>query len=262
MPTPKRPQNRQPPWQDQEDGPASFGLWLKQQRELRGVALRDISDETKISLRYLEALESNRFDVLPAQVFVRGFLRQYARFVGLDADEAVNAFLTASRAEVVDSDESGETEEPKSTQRGMGGRGWLLGLIVASVAAVMVLAALAAFSWRQSREGSGESAAPATPRSAASRPLKAGSTGEEERRSQAPGLGAEPAPSPTPGPSAATHASLGDENPEPRDRPPAATVAPKRLAEAATGQSAAQSPIVVTLDFAAGCWVDAVSDDS
>ncbi|HSL84171.1 MAG TPA: RodZ domain-containing protein, partial [Thermoanaerobaculia bacterium] len=55
-----------------------------------------------------EALEQERFDLLPAKVFARGFLRQYARYVGLDPDEAVNRLLVAEK------DESGEDEEERS----------------------------------------------------------------------------------------------------------------------------------------------------
>ncbi len=74
----------------------SFGPWLKGQREARGVTIAEIAESSKISVRYLEALERDRFDVLPAPVFVRGFLREYARVVGLDADEVVNLFLVAA----------------------------------------------------------------------------------------------------------------------------------------------------------------------
>lgn len=73
----------------------SFGAWLRHQREARSVSLREIADNSKISLRYLEALEQDRFDVLPAPVFARGFLREYARVVGLNADEVVNLYLVA-----------------------------------------------------------------------------------------------------------------------------------------------------------------------
>jgi cytoskeletal protein RodZ len=90
------PQNRQrilSPTQDAES--ISFGNWLRRQRELREISLREIADVTKISIRYLEALEQDRFDVLPAPVFAKGFLREYARYVGLDPDEVVNSYLTA-----------------------------------------------------------------------------------------------------------------------------------------------------------------------
>jgi len=62
---------------------------------VREITLREISNESKISFRYLEALEQDRFEILPAAVFARGFLREYARFVGLDPDEVVNYYLSA-----------------------------------------------------------------------------------------------------------------------------------------------------------------------
>ena len=75
----------------------SFGAWLRRQRELREVALSEIAAVTKISTRYLEALEEDRFDVLPAPVFAKGFLREYAKYVGLDPDDVVNSYITAQQ---------------------------------------------------------------------------------------------------------------------------------------------------------------------
>jgi len=87
-----------------EDGRESFGAWLQREREMREISLREIADTSKISLRYLQALEDERFDLLPAQVFAKGFLRQYARYVGLDPEETVNFYLAASRSEAEEAD--------------------------------------------------------------------------------------------------------------------------------------------------------------
>lgn len=67
----------------------SFGEYLKRERELRELSLREISDETKISYRYLEAIEENNEAKLPAEVFVKGFVKSYANYIGLDPDEAI-----------------------------------------------------------------------------------------------------------------------------------------------------------------------------
>lgn len=72
---------------------ASFGEELRRERELRDISLREISEATKISIRFLEGLEQNNFDLLPGGVFNRGFVRAYARFIGVDAEEMVNAYL-------------------------------------------------------------------------------------------------------------------------------------------------------------------------
>ncbi len=71
---------------------ASFGENLRRERELRGVELRDIAEATKISVRFLQALEQDRVDVLPGGIFPRSFVRQYAKHLGLDPDRMVTEF--------------------------------------------------------------------------------------------------------------------------------------------------------------------------
>jgi cytoskeletal protein RodZ len=72
---------------------ASFGDNLRRERELRGITLREISEATKISFRFLQALEQDRIDVLPGGLFPRAFVRQYARHLGLDAEKLVAEYL-------------------------------------------------------------------------------------------------------------------------------------------------------------------------
>ena len=75
---------------------ASFGEELRREREIRGISLKEISDATKISKRFLEALERNDHKTLPAPVFTRGFVREYARYVGLNSEEMVNRYNFAA----------------------------------------------------------------------------------------------------------------------------------------------------------------------
>jgi len=75
---------------------ASFGEELRREREIRGISLKEIADATKISKRFLEALERNDHRTLPAPVFTRGFVREYSRYVGLNAEEMVNRYNFAS----------------------------------------------------------------------------------------------------------------------------------------------------------------------
>ena len=88
---------------------ASFGETLKRERELREISLRQISEATKINIRYLEALEGNRFDTLPGGLFNKGFIRAYAKFIGLDGEAMVNAYLqeTTGRQQGPDSGAAG-----------------------------------------------------------------------------------------------------------------------------------------------------------
>src|SRR5512134_896887 len=73
----------------------SFGEKLRRERELRGVSLREIADGTKISLRFLQALEEDRVEALPGGLFPRAFAKQYALFLGLDAERTVADFVEA-----------------------------------------------------------------------------------------------------------------------------------------------------------------------
>jgi hypothetical protein len=75
----------------------AFGEKLRKQREQRGIELDAISNTTKISTRMLRAIEEEHFDQLPGGVFNKGFVRAYARQVGLDEEEAVADYLAALR---------------------------------------------------------------------------------------------------------------------------------------------------------------------
>jgi cytoskeletal protein RodZ len=87
------------PDQDPQPQPselASFGEELRREREIRGISLKEIADATKISKRFLEAIERNDHKTLPAPVFTRGFVREYARYLGLNAEEMVNRYNFAA----------------------------------------------------------------------------------------------------------------------------------------------------------------------
>jgi len=74
----------------------AFGDRLRREREMRGITLDEITESTKISRRHLDALEGEHFDQLPGGVFNKGFVRAYARFLGIDEDQAVADYSTAS----------------------------------------------------------------------------------------------------------------------------------------------------------------------
>ena len=77
---------------------ASFGERLKREREMRGVSLEEIAESTKIGKRNLLALETEEFGKLPGGIFNKGFVRAYAKYLGLDEDQAVTDFLAAENA--------------------------------------------------------------------------------------------------------------------------------------------------------------------
>jgi cytoskeleton protein RodZ len=79
-----------------ETGLPSFGEKLRREREKRSITLEQISLSTKIGTRMLQALENDRFNQLPGGIFNKGFVRAYARHLGLDEDQTVAEYLEAS----------------------------------------------------------------------------------------------------------------------------------------------------------------------
>jgi transcriptional regulator with XRE-family HTH domain len=113
----------------------TFGAWLRRQREMREIDLLEIADKTKISLRYLKAMEQDRFDVLPAPVFARGFLREYAKYVGLNADEVVNYYLSSHEGQGLDSEEPVEKSAGRPSRGPVTRGAFLVLLLIVAIAA-------------------------------------------------------------------------------------------------------------------------------
>lgn len=160
---------RQPPWEkNPEIEPGSFGTWLRRQREIREISLREVAERTKISLRYLEAMEEDRFDVLPAPVFAKGFLREYARYVGLSADDVVNHYLAVHRPD------SGEASRQEG-RRGGRNQSWVYGIVLFAAALLLLgLVGFLAFSAERGRKPASRLTppqAPLTPSESPSAPL-------------------------------------------------------------------------------------------
>lgn len=75
---------------------AKFGEKLRRERESRRITLDQIAEATKISSRNLRALEEENFAILPGGIFNKGFVRSYARFLGINEDKAVADYLAAA----------------------------------------------------------------------------------------------------------------------------------------------------------------------
>lgn len=113
---------------------ASIGQDLKRERELRGISLKEIADSTKINLRFLRALEEDRFDMLPEQFFTRGIIRSYANYLGLEEQSVLNAYLEIQKIqknkEPTDSDKKAEKAEWSEVAHQKKRPSWFLPLIV------------------------------------------------------------------------------------------------------------------------------------
>jgi len=139
---------------------ASFGEQLRLAREARGISLREISEQTRISMRYLEAIEANDFKRLPGGIFNRSFIRSYAKYIGFDEKEAVEAYAREMR-------EQGEApeEQPSISHRpqvytdGGSTRSPLVTLLLTIlILSILSLGVYAALHWWQRRQ-----AAPTVP---------------------------------------------------------------------------------------------------
>lgn len=78
------------------DNEKTVGTILKEAREAKGYSLADVERETSIRSRYLEAVENDEYDKTPGEVFVKGIIRNYGNFLGLDGMELVTQYKASA----------------------------------------------------------------------------------------------------------------------------------------------------------------------
>ena len=76
----------------------SVGEFFRQVRETKGLTVDEVSSKTRIRSDFVQALEDGNFSKLPDQVFARGFVRSYARSLGLDEEDAIQRFTKSAGA--------------------------------------------------------------------------------------------------------------------------------------------------------------------
>src|SRR5215470_19390338 len=124
------------------DSPSlSFGEELRRERVVREISLEEISHATKISIRLLTALEKSDLTRLPAPTFTRGFIRAYAKHLGIDPEEKVNAYLADLSG---GSPDAPSAKSPRPRSRFWRGRRATAGTIVGVVVGVLLLLGLIA----------------------------------------------------------------------------------------------------------------------
>ena len=98
----------------------NFGSYIKHERELRGVPLEEISRITKIHIRFLEALEDNRLDELPGEVFIKGYIRSYAKIIGSDVDEMLNSYEESIGNKLIEKGRNSQSKLPNTAKKYIG----------------------------------------------------------------------------------------------------------------------------------------------
>ena len=79
----------------------SIGRYLRRERELRQISLEELAQTTRIPLKMLQHIEDDDFEKLPGEIFARGFLKCYARALGVEADEVLAVYGQQNRRAAV-----------------------------------------------------------------------------------------------------------------------------------------------------------------
>lgn len=202
----------------------SFGELLRRERELRKISLREVSEATKINLRYLEAMERNDFRHLPGGVFNKGFVRAFAQYIGVDPEGMINAYLLEERKQ--EDREAAAGEDGVLRGRGpAGGRTepppapktrrfpWLVAILALAAVGIVILVVWFVLARRSdekaapveparsgtaSRDDSGPASLPPPPEREVDRTSSAPSSSAEADAQTAPEEAPEPTPSRTP----------------------------------------------------------------
>jgi cytoskeletal protein RodZ len=133
---------------------ATIGEQLRLAREGRGIPLREISDQTRISMHYLEAIEADDFKRLPGGIFNRSFVKAYARYVGYDEKQAVDGYTSYMRDLGDTSDDVASTPyHSKVYTDTPATRSPILTVVLAIVIlAILTAVALAVIRWGRSKD--------------------------------------------------------------------------------------------------------------
>lgn len=84
----------------------TLGEKLRQAREERGISISEVAEQTRISPHYLDSIENDDYRTLPGGIFNKGFVKSYAKYVGIDEQEALQDYsrIIASQESSADSD--------------------------------------------------------------------------------------------------------------------------------------------------------------
>jgi cytoskeleton protein RodZ len=121
----------------------NFGERLKRERELREVSPNEVVVATRISLRFLEALENEDWGKLPGGVFNRGFVRAIARYLGLDEEHLLAEYDLARGAQSAESPSNPENRIPQPPK-------WIvMAFALGALVLVAALVAAGVYGWRR-----------------------------------------------------------------------------------------------------------------
>jgi cytoskeleton protein RodZ len=267
----------------------SFGDRLKKEREQRGITLDDISLTTKIGTRLLRALEEEKFEQLPGGIFNKGFVRAYARHVGLDEDQTVADYMTAVTAnqpQPVQSQESFPVQVPQERKAPppapdrrarpsalAGGRETAAEIPWGILAVVLLVIAIALASWSYLHRPAEPEKSRATPPPATEPAPAPSNTTDSTNPAPTPAAPAKTEPPQNASPTPQNTAAPQNNNPAPATPIPTteqmqskrSPVSPAGLQTSISGQNVAPRPGMFAVrlkgnDDSEECWVSISAD--
>ena len=216
----------------------SFGERMRREREMRGITLDEIAESTKISRRHLESLEKQDFDSLPGGIFNRGFVRSYARYLGIDEEQAV-ADYAAAAAEPVETEAKFPLDVTEPDPK-LNPRRSTLPLLMALLALVAVLAIF----WTRTRSRSGEN--------------------QESASASMPSASRSPSPSPSQTPADATPEVKAGPSPSQETPPNSSSSSPSATPQSPALPAVSQAPdrvFSVMITAKEDAWVSVMADN-
>src|SRR3974390_3620972 len=131
----------------------SFGVRIRGDRGMRGGYVDDIAESTKIGTRLLRALEEEHFELLPGGIFNKGFVRAYAKYLGLSEDELVADYLQAAGESTPDPRLiADQNSSPIDRSEGDAGNSRMGGFPIIPVLLLLVVIAAGAGGWHLYQE--------------------------------------------------------------------------------------------------------------
>lgn len=215
------------------EGMQEIGAALRAERERQAKSLDEVYRTTRITTRYLADLENGAFEEIPGEVYLKGFLRRYAQYLGLDPEEIVGQYAARKAAQSQAATPEPRPKRAAAKPRPHAGRPSGAGRVVVAVAAIALAAvatgwALAIWSVRT----------PASP----SAQQETTSTTASPSSSAAPEITATP-------PAAPASDATTEDVPAPAEGSPAASPA-----------TSATAPVQVAVRITERCWVRVTAD--
>jgi cytoskeleton protein RodZ len=251
----------------------SFGERLRREREMRGISLDNIAESTKIGTRLLRALEEEQFELLPGGIFNKGFVRAYAKFLGLNEDEAVSDYLVAAGESGLDPRVIAEQNDSRIDRSGGDmGSSRVPGFPIIPVLILLIVIAAGLGGWRIYRDRVQQRKARAEASMAAVTPTGGQPTGDTNRATDSNGASGTGAPGNSPagseanapegvGPGATGGNPVGDTNTTAPAQSAKSTVPGGSNPLAPAKDSATSSePFEVTVRAKDHAWVSIKSD--